>query len=463
MKQTIAAMIGILLGIAVAFLPIPGLELPAKMALGILLWAIVWWIFKILPEFVTALIMGVLFILVCGIPSKTMLAAFSESSVWLLLSSFALSLGISKSGLLKRISLYILKIFPGNFPAQALGLITVGTVIGPFIPNLSAKSAILAPLSKGISDSMGYEPNGKAAAGLFLAMLTGLRSAGPLFISASVLGYTFLGLYPAEIAGRFTMWRWFVAALPWFLLVSIANFAALMLFYKPKDPETHGKDEIDRQLEVLGPMSGAERRMLSVVLVTMLLWTTEELHGLPAHLVAIAAMCVMLGLKIVSTDTFYSGMNWGPVIYVGVLFGIAPAFEALGINDWIVGLCSPVFYRVSSAPWLLVICVGLITVLLRFVIASEFAAANITMVFLIPLSLSLGINPWVIGFTVYAVICPWFFMYQNPVYVAAYYALDGEMIGQKEAAKYCAVYLSLCLSAVVLTVPIWIYTGVFYL
>ena len=38
-----------------------------------------------------------------------------------------------------------------------------------------------------------------------------------------------------------------------------------------------------------------------------------------------------------------------------------------------------------------------------------------------------------------------------------------EMIGQKEAAKYCAVYLSLCLSAVVLTVPIWIYTGVFYL
>ena len=90
--------------------------------------------------------MGVLFILVCGIPSKTMLAAFSESSVWLLLSSFALSLGISKSGLLKRISLYILKIFPGNFPGQALGLITVGTVIGPFIPNLSAKSAILAPL-----------------------------------------------------------------------------------------------------------------------------------------------------------------------------------------------------------------------------------------------------------------------------------------------------------------------------
>ena len=151
------------------------------------------------------------------------------------------------------------------------------------------------------------------------------------------------------------------------------------------------------------------------------------------------------------------------MIYVGVLFGIAPAFEALGINDWIVGLCSPVFYRVSSAPWLLVICVGLITVLLRFVIASEFAAANITMVFLIPLSLSLGINPWVIGFTVYAVICPWFFMYQNPVYVAAYYALDGEMIGQKEAAKYCAVYLSLCLSAVVLPVPIWIYTGVFYL
>ena len=156
-------------------------------------------------------------------------------------------------------------------------------------------------------------------------------------------------------------------------------------------------------------------------------------------------------------------MNWGPVIYVGVLFGIAPTFETLGINDWLVGICSPVFDNVSSVPWLLVVCVGIITVLLRFVIASEFAAANIMMVFLIPLSLSLGINPWVIGFTVYAVICPWFFMYQNPVYVAAYYALDGEMIEQKEAAKYCAVYLSICLAAVALMVPIWVHTGVFYL
>lgn len=99
-----------------------------------------------LPDYVTALLMCVLYMLICSVPIETVFSAFSQSTFWLLLSSFALSLGLSRCGLMDRMAVYILRLFPNSFAWQALGLLTAGAVIGPFIPNLSAKAAILAPV-----------------------------------------------------------------------------------------------------------------------------------------------------------------------------------------------------------------------------------------------------------------------------------------------------------------------------
>lgn len=460
MKKLIAAAAGMMAAAAVMLLPIHGLEPPARRALAVLALAILWWIFKVLPDFITALLMGILFQLAADVPMGTVFSAFSGSTWWLLLAAFGLSLGICRCGLLRRISLALLGLFPKSFLGRIAGLTAVGFVSAPFIPSMSAKAAVLAPLALDMSDAVGYERKGKQATGLFLAMLTGLRSPGPLFVSASVIGYALRGLYPEQVNQQFTMGRWFIAALPWFIMVTALTLAMLYVLYRPsresaaeQGPERTGSP---------GPMEKKERRMLLIVLLTLILWVTEDLHGIPAHLTALAALCLSIATGVISVNEFCTGMNWDSLIFIGLALGIAPVFEALGINSWITGALSPVLALFTDRPWAFLLCVALGTVLLRFLIVSEIALINIVMVFLIPMAQGMGINPWVAGFTVYAVVSPWFFLYQNPVYMAAYYATGGQMAKHGRMVPACLLYLLICAAAVVISIPFWIRMGSFY-
>ena len=57
LKQ-IVAVLAVVLGIAIALMTPPnGLNRQAMIALGIVVWAVFWWITQIIPEYVTALMM----------------------------------------------------------------------------------------------------------------------------------------------------------------------------------------------------------------------------------------------------------------------------------------------------------------------------------------------------------------------------------------------------------------------
>ena len=72
--------------------------------------------------------------------------AFSGSTVWLVIMVFALSAGIGKSGLLNRIAIAILSVFPPSYTGAVVAMMCTGTVLSPLIPSVNAKVNILIPL-----------------------------------------------------------------------------------------------------------------------------------------------------------------------------------------------------------------------------------------------------------------------------------------------------------------------------
>lgn len=464
MKKTVFSCLGIILGVVSAMLlPSCGLSPEAAAALGILIWAVVWWIAKVIPDYVTALIMAVLLICVSKLQPQTVFSAFSTTSWWLLLTAFALSAGVSSSGLLNRVSLHLLKLFPGNFKWQTIGMLTVGCVTAPFIPSLSAKATMMAPLAMAVSRSMGYEPGEKEDKGLFLSMIVGIRNPAPLFISGSVLGYALLGFMPQDIQAKFTMGRWFLAVLPWFVLMSVLNYICIVKMYGPKNEKVHSKEGLTEKLAEMGPMSGKEKAMLGILLVTMLMWVTESIHHIPAYICAILSLAAMHVFNIMDRNSFRSSVSWDYLVFMGIVLGLSSCFGILGINDWIVALCGSAVKKLAMSPFLFLLGIGLLTVVCRFVIVSELTYINIFMVFLVPIAIEAGINPWVAAITVYFFVTPWFFLYQNPVFMAGYYAVDGVMIKEREGAKYCFVYLIICTVSLLAVLPLWNMAGILYM
>ena len=515
-KLGCAAAGALVAALLIATCPIPGLSYQATAVLGILIMAIVWWITGVLPEFVTAVVMAVLFVVVAGISVGATFSTFASSTWWLLLSAFTLGVGMKTSGLMRRIALAIVRKFPRTFRCQVIAQLVTGTVLGPLIPSLAVKGAMLAPLAMSIGDELGYERQGKRATGLFAAMLVGIRTVAPTIVSASVTGYALMATLPADVQEQFNMASWFVAALPWLVVVLALNYFLIMGMYgrgeasacdavEDSPSETVGapgnaqsldqsslrcgtrfvgaaecadsrRDEAESSAvessrggtnegdnqsipDGLGPLSAVEKRMLAIILVTVVLWATEPFHHISAMAVGLAALVFMFVLKVIDVPAFKSGVNWTSLLFIGIALGLGSVFAEAGLNDWVMQTCGPAFQALAGNPYLLVLGIGVITVVLRFLIVSEVAYLNLLMAFLVPMAASVGVNPWVLGFSAYALVIAWFAKYQSPIYLAAFYAVDGKMAKHSELAKYCGVYLATCLAGLVVCVPYWQWMG----
>ena len=560
-KLGCAAAGALVAALLIATCPIPGLSYQATAVLGILIMAIVWWITGVLPEFVTAVVMAVLFVVVAGISVGATFSTFASSTWWLLLSAFTLGVGMKTSGLMRRIALAIVRKFPRTFRCQVIAQLVTGTVLGPLIPSLAVKGAMLAPLAMSIGDELGYERQGKRATGLFAAMLVGIRTVAPTIVSASVTGYALMATLPADVQEQFNMASWFVAALPWLVVVLALNYFLIMGMYgrgeasacdavedSPSDtvgapgnaqsleqsslrcgtrfvgaaecadskgvgalsggdcgqansaPVESSSSEENNQAarglgglhqassaaqrglserlkagessrggidedanqpipDGLGPLSAVEKRMLAIILVTVVLWATEPFHHISAMAVGLAALVFMFVLKVIDVPAFKSGVNWTSLLFIGIALGLGSVFAEAGLNDWVMQTCGPAFQALAGNPYLLVLGIGVITVVLRFLIVSEVAYLNLLMAFLVPMAASVGVNPWVLGFSAYALVIAWFAKYQSPIYLAAFYAVDGKMAKHSELAKYCGAYLATCLAGLVACVPYWQWMG----
>ena len=467
--------------VLIATCPIPGLSYQATAVLGILIMAIVWWITGVLPEFVTAVVMAVLFVVVAGISVGATFSTFASSTWWLLLSAFTLGVGMKTSGLMKRIALAIVRKFPRTFRCQVIAQLVTGTVLGPLIPSLAVKGAMLAPLAMNIGDELGYERQGKRATGLFAAMLVGIRTVAPTIVSASVTGYALMATLPADVQEQFNMASWFVAALPWLVVVLVLNYFLIMGIYGRGEKAASGSETVGAPGNAqslkqssrggtnegdgkpipdgLGPLSAVEKRMLAIILVTVVLWATEPFHHVSAMAVGLAALVAMFVLKVIDVPAFKSGVNWTSLLFIGIALGLGSVFAEAGLNDWVMQTCGPAFQALAGNPYLLVLGIGVITVVLRFLIVSEVAYLNLLMAFLVPMAASVGVNPWVLGFSAYALVIAWFAKYQSPIYLAAFYAVDGKMAKHSELAKYCGVYLATCLVGLAVSVPYWQWMG----
>ena len=444
----------------VLLLPDVGLRPEGVRCLGILLGAIVWWITGVLPEFATGFIMVGLFAIACGVDVSVSLSACSTAIWWLLVAAFALGAGMKASGLMKRMAQGILRKFPHTFAAQVVGFMAAGTIIGPLIPSIAAKGTLFAPLAMSIGDALGYERKGKEMTGLFLSVVVGVRTVATGVISASITGYAFLAVLPPEVQAEFNMLHWFVCSLPFLVVVLVLNTVALIAIYRPKD-EARDAGDSKVILEDLGPMSAVEKRMLAIIIAVVSLWVLEPLHGISTTIVGLASVAAMVACGVLDGKSFRTEINWTSLVFIGTTMSLSAVFRQLGVDVWIMEAAGPAFTAIATNPYVLVIGVGLITTAIRFLIVSEIAYINIFMPFLVPLAMGLGINPWIMAISAYALLNPWFVLYQSNMYIAIFYSVGGEMVEQSKSAKYSFVYMVTCLLGLVASVPFWQWMGLF--
>lgn len=115
--------------------------------------------------------------------------------------------------------------------------------------------------------------------------------------------------------------------------MSIALFFIMITLIKPEtDKIEGGKDVIKQQLAELGPLKGAEIRLIIISVALLFFWSTEGLvHPLDTTTVTIIAIAILLAPKVgvYTWNEVEKLIPWGTVIVFAVGIALVTAFNIL--------------------------------------------------------------------------------------------------------------------------------------
>ena len=212
--------------------PMGGFSGEAMLFIGISVAAVILWIVDIIPSYIVALLMVFAWVLLELVEPDVALSGFASPTWMYMLCTLALGAAIAKSGLLYRLSLYVLKAFPKNQTGQLLGFAVSGLVLNPLIPSSTAKVSLSAPIAQGVAEAMGFPNRSNGSAGLGLGAMVFYGFMTPFFLTGSSFNVMVLGLMPGK--PRISWIGWFIYSLPTLILFSVGMFFVIALVFKPE-------------------------------------------------------------------------------------------------------------------------------------------------------------------------------------------------------------------------------------
>lgn len=459
MHLSIKKWIFLILGIALAVLffalpPFSGLSAQGMQVLGIFAMAISWWIGDVFQDYITAFWMMTIMVATGSVPLETAFSAFSGSVVWIVIPVLLIAAALSKSGLLLRCVLAVLSKFKRGYKSQVLGILLAGNLTNALIPSATAKVAIAAPIIRMCSETMDYKQGSKETVGLFSAMWMGFGANGPLFITGTAMCFVMLGALPEAYQGGFTFLRWVGLALPWGIVLFLLSYFSICLFYAPKGQSLSSAEFIESKRAGLPKMSRDEKISAAVLLVCILLWITENVHGIPAAVVALAGMCVMFSTGVIARGDLRGGLAWDSVIFIGACCGLGTVFSKTGITQWVGDSFGSYIEPLFSNVYLLIIVLVTLVALLRFVFVSQTATISVVTIASTPFAIAAGIHPFIPGFIVLVtanIVCA---PYSNSIFMAAVAASDN-LVNFSGVKKMSLVYYFACIFGLICCVPMW--------
>jgi DASS family divalent anion:Na+ symporter len=453
---------GILAGVVIAMMSPPeGLTAASMLGLGIFVWAIVWMMCNVIQDYAMGILLMAAWVLSGVVPFSVTFSPFAGQTFWLVIGGIGLGFAATHTGIMKRLALYLMTKFPVSFKGQTLALMVSGTFITPLVPSNISKVAMMAPLSKSISDNMGYSLKSEEAGGIFAAMFVGTSIIYPMFLSSGFMCYVLKGLLPEPFKSEMNWTFWLVNAAPWGLTVLALSYFFIQFLYRHSpNPAGTSSAIAHEQLKALGSMSRKESITGAVIGISFLLWMTEPLHGISATLVSLPALALLLGVNIVDRKAFKAGMPWDAILFVGFTFTIGPVFKALNIETWVAGVCGPYIEPLMGGNiFLFLVVLAAFISVVRVFLVGQTAVLTIFTVFLTPFALNVGINPWICGFAIFTSMNVFYVMYQSSQYITAFYATGGEMVTHRQVLKLCCAYMAVNLIGLFLSVPVWMMTG----
>ena len=412
--------IGLLVMLGIMLLPTPAdLPVAGQRMLAILVFSVIVWMTDTISYPVSAAVIMALMAFTLGIspdpakPAELMgttrgltiaLGGFANTALALVGGALFIAAAMMKTGLDKRIALVVLSKIGAKTNRVLAGVIFVGFLLSFFVPSTTARVSCLVPIVMGIIIAFGVDKKSKFAGVMMIATAQADSIWNVGIKTAAAQNMIAVGFIEKQLGVNITWMSWFVAALPFAILMSVALYYVLMKIMPPEMDEIAGGDAVvAKALADLGPMKTDEKKMLLISFVLLFFWATEKVvHPFDTSSTTIAAIALMLlpGIGVMSWKEAQPNIPWGTLILFGIGISLGSAILSTKAAAWVAKLIVSIF-GLQTLPALVILAIlsaFLIIIHLGFASATALASAMIPIIISILQSVKTpGIN--VVGLT----------------------------------------------------------------
>jgi sodium-dependent dicarboxylate transporter 2/3/5 len=338
----------------------------ATVAIGALM--AVWWVTEALPLAATALLPLALFPVSGVLPMEDAAAPYANDLIFLFMGGFMLALAMQRWGLHRRIALQTIKAV-GTTPVRMIGGFMVATAgLSMWVSN-TATTVMMLPIGlavlKLVFDRVEGQPTdddaitGSGAPNFATGLMVGIAYAASIGSLATIIGTppnTFLiGYLQDNHDISIGFGQWFVFGLPLAaVFLVIAWIVITRILYPPRmDEIPGGRELISDELAEMGPMSRGEKVVLSVFVVTAVLWILRSLvledlfagttlEGIDDAAIGIGAAIVLFAWPIDAEHGVFAldwqtakELPWGILLLFGGGLSLAAAVSETGVDTFI--------------------------------------------------------------------------------------------------------------------------------
>lgn len=371
------------------FFGITDLTVVQQRTIAIFAFAALMWIFEIVPNWVTSLMVIVISLLTVSdksvsflmntgdasrfVPMKELMRSFADPVVMLFLGGFVLAIVASKYGMDVTMARILLKPFGKKPRTVLLGVLVVIASFSMFMSNTATAAMFLAFLAPVFSSLPDTDRKGKVGLALAIPIAANIGGIGtPIGTPPNA---TAVGNLDSLAGITIGFGGWAARMIPFVIVMIFFAWALLCFFYPFKSKEIvleirkdrHGKTYKDY---VAWITFGA----------TILLWMTEELHGISSNIVALIPLCVYTATGVFGKEDIKE-INWEVLWLVAGGFALGYALSGTGLAKAMVESID-----FSSMSIIVVFAVaGLICYVL-----SNFISNSATAALLIPIMIAMG-------------------------------------------------------------------------
>ena len=453
-SQFFGMVFSIIVGFSILLAPLPsGLTADARKVLVVAVFTIMLWMFQVMNNGVTSILMMGLMVL-AGVQPAMALGGFSGASFWILVCVLYYGCAMQKTGLAQRLCYYILSLFPGTYAGILFAFFLIGLVLAMGIPSMTVRTAIMVPIAWALVKSMGLKPYSRGSA---LIMVTTVEMAvipGTVVLYGSLFGPVVDSVFKTK---NFPLiWLDFSRAMTIPTLILCGLILLLNpVFMKPEEKLHATTSFIKDKLREMGSIKRTEWITAAVVVFSIIFWATDGIHHLPSFLVGMFGIAALTLAGIIKDEDIGGGVSWTMLIFIGGAFGLANLIQEYKITTWLTGYFLPIVESLTASTLLLLLVTALIFMALRFLDPTGFIVIP---VLFLPVSDVIDIQsvpPLVLIAPMLLGIAPFWLSYQN------FWVAMGEGMTSNQAftgaqrMKLSTVYAGIVLATLAISVGYW--------